>query len=67
VDRWRWSGLVRIWLYTLVAAVVMSGANAFLQGLGLRGSGTWVWIVAGSAACAVVLLPLRDWMRAVVR
>lgn len=67
VDRWRWSGLVRVWLYTLVAAVVMTGANAFLQGLGLRASGTWVWIVAGSAVCAIVLLPLRDWMRAVVR
>ncbi len=67
VDRWRWSGLVHVWLYTLMAAVVMTGANAFLLGLGLRTSVSWVWIVAGSAVCAVVLLPLRDWIRAVVR
>lgn len=67
VDRWRWSGLVRVWLYTLAAAMVMTGANAFLQGLGLRASGMWFWLAAGSAVCAAVLLPLRDWMRAVVR
>ena len=45
----------------------MTGANAFLQGLGLRASGMWFWLVAGSAVCAAVLAAPAGWMQAVMR
>ena len=66
VDRWRWSGLVRVWLYTLAAVMVMTVPTPF-AGLGTACVGHVVLVgrrigcVRGcSAACGTG-------MRAVVR
>lgn len=67
VDRWRWSGLISIWVYTCLAATAFTVANAVLTGRGLILTTAWLWIVVGAGVCSLVLLPLRAHIRAVVR
>lgn len=67
ISRWRWSGLPLAWAATTVAAVAFTVLNALIAGLPLHLSITWLWIPLGALASAVVLVPLRPWIRAVVR
>lgn len=67
VDRWRWSGLGSVWVYTCLAASAFTGANAVLTGRGPSLTIAWAWIVVGAGICCALLLPLRTRIRAVVR
>lgn len=67
VDRWRWSGALRMWAYTAGAAGAFAVMNSLITGSGVKWSGAFWWVVAGSLVCTLVLLPLRTSIRAVVR
>ena len=67
IDRWRWSGALWMWGYTTSAATAFTLINALVTGSGVMWSGAFWWIVVGALACTVALLPLRTWIRAVVR
>lgn len=67
VDRWRWSGFAQVWAGTSLAAVCYSLGNALLEGRGMVWSTGWLWVLGGAAGCALMLVPQRDRVRAVVR
>ena len=66
-DRWRWSGLTAAWAATAVAAAAFTVFNGLVAGIMPGPSWSWLWLIAGSAACAVALVPVRPWIQAVVR
>lgn len=66
-DRWIWSGALRVWLLTCLAAGGMQLIDALA--LGTAGS-LWIgalWTIGGSLICTVALLPARRRLQAVVR
>jgi len=66
-DRWRWSGAGWAALLTIAGAWLIAAVNALLHGRVPGLSPGWLWVVAGTAVSLVVLLPLRGWLREVVR
>lgn len=67
VDRWRWSGLVPAWSTVTVTAAMFTLINGLAAGIVPGLSWSWLWLAGGAAVCAVLLVPLRPWVRAMVR
>lgn len=67
VDRWAWSGMLPVWSASVLAAGAFTVANAVVEGLSVTWSGSWLWMAAGALVCTAGLLPLRPWVREVVR
>lgn len=67
VDRWWLSGVPAAAALTIAAALAYPGLNAALTGLPLALSWSLIWPVGGGLVCAALLLPLRGWLREVVR
>jgi rod shape-determining protein MreD len=67
VYRWRWSGLLWVWMYTFLGCASYTVVNAVLSGRTPSIDATWLWMLGGSAVASAVLLPWRARIRAVVR
>lgn len=67
VDRSRWSGVPTVSAATTAAALAVVVGNAFAAGAPVVLTASAGWLIIGSLACAVILVPLRTWVRAVVR
>jgi rod shape-determining protein MreD len=67
VDRWWLSGVPAAAALTVSAAVVTQVTDALLAGLPLAPGGQVWWTILGGIACAVLLLPMRTWVRGAVR
>jgi rod shape-determining protein MreD len=67
VDRSRWSGVAGVWAATSAAAITVVAGNAFAVGAPVTVTASAWWLVAGALVCSVVLVPVRTWVRAVVR
>jgi len=66
-DRWWWTGAGWAFLLTTGAAWLTAALNGLLHGRAPGVTTGWLWVALGGAVCAVVLLPLRGWLREVVR
>lgn len=66
-DRRRWSGLGWVVAAVLMAAITDSVLNGVLDGRAPHPTTAWLWTLGGAIVCALVLLPARGWLRAVVR
>lgn len=67
VDRSRWSGVPGVWAATSAAAIAVVVGNAFAAGVPVVVTASVWWLIAGALVCAVILVPLRTWVQAVVR
>lgn len=65
VDRWWLSGVPSAAALTLLAALAYTALDAALAGLPITLPSPW--LVLGALVCVTVLLPLRTWVREVVR
>lgn len=66
-DRWVWSGALRVWLLTCLAAGGMQLIDALALG---TATSAWVgaaWTISGALVCTLALLPARRRLQAVVR
>ncbi|MBK6762890.1 MAG: rod shape-determining protein MreD [Micrococcales bacterium] len=66
-DRWWWSGAGLAVLLTIAGAWLIAAVNALLHGRYPGWSLGWLWVAGGAAVCLAILLPLRGWLREVVR
>jgi rod shape-determining protein MreD len=67
VDRWRWSGVAGVWAMTVTASVAAQLFNAAVSGVRAAAAPGLVWLIGGALVSAVLLVPARARLRAVVR